>query len=339
MTQINITYIHTGHEHLGSFGIINMNGRIYDPNTASFFSPDPFVADASSTQAFNRYSYCLNNPLMYTDPTGEFIFSVLAAIFCPPLLPVAIGADIFGAGNLTTQIMNGNVDNFWKGAGAYLQGAAVGAYYVAPTFMTIYGGLQATVTTGSIIAGVGQGLQTGDWSGLGRAGKIALGNFALDENNFLGGILQGISRHTWEALTTTVGYGYTQIRNANGNVSRVDYFGGATFATNEYSGSNDGVSFGSFINVNIVDGITGSFRDRVLSDPLYMHEYGHTFDSRFNPFYLLNIGLPSLNSASKKDGQHKYYWTETRANRHTGLYFRKLGVNWNNFLDDYPFGR
>ena len=64
---------YTGHEHLAPFGIINMNGRIYDPISASFFSPDPFVVDPSNTQAFNRYSYCLNNPLMYTDPSGEFI--------------------------------------------------------------------------------------------------------------------------------------------------------------------------------------------------------------------------------------------------------------------------
>jgi len=79
MTHINFTYTYIvaeQHEHLGSFSIINMNGRIFDPNTASFFSPDPFVVDASSTQAFNRYSYCLNNPLMYTDPSGEWSWLV-----------------------------------------------------------------------------------------------------------------------------------------------------------------------------------------------------------------------------------------------------------------------
>ena len=70
---------YTQHEHLGSFGIINMNGRIYDPSTASFFSPDPYVVDATSTQAFNRYSYCLNNPLMYTDPSGEYIHILIGA--------------------------------------------------------------------------------------------------------------------------------------------------------------------------------------------------------------------------------------------------------------------
>jgi hypothetical protein len=35
MHTFHITYIFTQHEHLGSFGIINMNGRIFDPNTAT----------------------------------------------------------------------------------------------------------------------------------------------------------------------------------------------------------------------------------------------------------------------------------------------------------------
>lgn len=64
----------TGHEHYDRFRIINTGARLYDPVTARFFSPDPYVQDPFSTQSFNRYSYCWNNPVMYTDPTGEFIF-------------------------------------------------------------------------------------------------------------------------------------------------------------------------------------------------------------------------------------------------------------------------
>ena len=62
----------TGHEHYDRFGIINMNARLYDPVIARFFSPDPQIQDPYSTQGFNRYSYCGNNPVMYSDPTGEF---------------------------------------------------------------------------------------------------------------------------------------------------------------------------------------------------------------------------------------------------------------------------
>ena len=53
---------YTGHEHLLSVGIINMNGRLYDPLLHRFLSPDNFVQDLSNTQNFNRYGYVLNNP-------------------------------------------------------------------------------------------------------------------------------------------------------------------------------------------------------------------------------------------------------------------------------------
>ena len=58
------------HEHLGDFGLINMNARLYDPALCRFLSPDPVVQDPGNSQSFNRYTYCLNNPLKFIDPTG-----------------------------------------------------------------------------------------------------------------------------------------------------------------------------------------------------------------------------------------------------------------------------
>lgn len=68
---------YTEHEHLREFGLINMNGRLYDPQIARMLSPDNFVQDATSTQGFNRYSYVLNNPLKYKDPSGEIAGAAL----------------------------------------------------------------------------------------------------------------------------------------------------------------------------------------------------------------------------------------------------------------------
>ena len=47
----------TGHEHLLDFGLINMNGRMYDPLLSSFLSPDNYMQDPTSQQGFNRYAY------------------------------------------------------------------------------------------------------------------------------------------------------------------------------------------------------------------------------------------------------------------------------------------
>ena len=61
----------TGPEHLTQFGLIDMQARLYDPHLGRFLAPDPYVQAPERAMNFNRYAYCMNNPLKYTDPTGE----------------------------------------------------------------------------------------------------------------------------------------------------------------------------------------------------------------------------------------------------------------------------
>lgn len=91
----------TGHEHLFSFGLINMNGRMYDPVMSSFLSVDNYVQRPDFSQSFNRYAYCLNNPLRYVDPSGEFLtwsinqygFSI-GLNFTPAGYPLGFGLNV-----------------------------------------------------------------------------------------------------------------------------------------------------------------------------------------------------------------------------------------------------
>ncbi len=115
---------YTGHEHLDAFGIINMNGRVYDPLTAQFFSPDPNL-DGSNWLSYNRYGYCLNNPFKYSDPSGN-----------TPLLAAAF---VGGFINVFTQGLSGNINSFGDflmsfgvGALAGLTGAWIGGLVAAP---------------------------------------------------------------------------------------------------------------------------------------------------------------------------------------------------------------
>ena len=70
-----------GHEHIQQFGLINMNARLYDPVLGRFLSPDPYVQMPDFAQNYNRYSYCMNSPLMYVDKDGKFIFSLLTCLY------------------------------------------------------------------------------------------------------------------------------------------------------------------------------------------------------------------------------------------------------------------
>ena len=49
-----------------------MNGRVYDATLARFISADPHIQAPHMTQSYNRYSYVINNPMKYTDPSGFF---------------------------------------------------------------------------------------------------------------------------------------------------------------------------------------------------------------------------------------------------------------------------
>jgi RHS repeat-associated protein len=61
---------YTAHEHQDENGLINMKGRMYDPEARRFLTPDPVGQDPLSSQAHNRYSYVRNNPTTLIDPSG-----------------------------------------------------------------------------------------------------------------------------------------------------------------------------------------------------------------------------------------------------------------------------
>ncbi len=57
-------------EHDDDLGLINMNGRVYDPRQKRMLTVDPHITFPLFGQSWNPYSYALNNPVNFTDPTG-----------------------------------------------------------------------------------------------------------------------------------------------------------------------------------------------------------------------------------------------------------------------------
>lgn len=160
---------YTGHEHLQSVGLIHMNGRLYDSKVKRFLQPDNFVQDPYNTQNYNRYGYVLNNPLKYTDVSGEEFTIIGAAI---------IGAVIA----VTTYTITALVADVPFSFGGLAKSAIIGAISGAVTF-----GIGEYATSicqfGSRIAfqavahgtfqGMMSGIQGGDfWTGF-AAGAIS----------------------------------------------------------------------------------------------------------------------------------------------------------------------
>jgi len=64
-------YKYTDQELDAENGLYNYNVRLYDPFIGRFISPDTIAPEPFNPQSLNRYSYCLNNPLIYVDPSGH----------------------------------------------------------------------------------------------------------------------------------------------------------------------------------------------------------------------------------------------------------------------------
>lgn len=62
-------------------GLYYYGARYYDPDLARFVSPDTFVQEPANPQNLNRYSYTINNPQKYVDPSGHFFGLIFSLIF------------------------------------------------------------------------------------------------------------------------------------------------------------------------------------------------------------------------------------------------------------------
>jgi RHS repeat-associated protein len=170
---------YTGHEHLPEFELINMNGRMYDPLLGRFLSADPFVQAPDFSQNFNRYSYCLNNPLLYTDPDGEFWHIVIGGLIGGIVNWVAHGAKFswnglatFGIGTVGGALFAATggaaLSTFGTtaGAGGFIGGAvASGIGYTYGTMATSIGNNvffgDPMPTAGQFFSGLGMTMATG----------------------------------------------------------------------------------------------------------------------------------------------------------------------------------
>ncbi len=180
----------TGHEYFAAVHLVHMNGRMYDTDLRRFLSPDNYVQDPSNTQNYNRYQYGYNNPLKYSDPSGEFFF----------LAAVIIGA-IVGAASYA---VNAAITGKWSWGGffkAIVMGGVSGAIsFGIGSWTASMKGILSTVVNISAHA-VASGAQS-----LVQGGKFLSGALA-------GGISAGIAKGV-SALTSAAKRMSTFVKSA-----------------------------------------------------------------------------------------------------------------------------
>ncbi len=179
LSAYNFSRGYTGHQELADVGFVHMNGRVYDPMVGRFLSADPSIQAPTSTQNYNRYSYVINNPLKYTDPSGySFFGSLLQNIF----KPVATFARKYGrvvVGGLMMSIPGGQglgasiVFGFTSGfvlSGGDLQAGLAGAftagtfYGVGQAFKNVAAGFNpGKILAHGVVGGASASLQGGSF--------------------------------------------------------------------------------------------------------------------------------------------------------------------------------
>ncbi len=137
---------YTGHEMLDAYGIIHMNGRIYDPRLGRFLQADPIVQFPHYSQSWNTYSYVLNNPLTYTNPSGYFIGKLFKKVFKGLNKVFGDFAPFLGIALLAIPVVREWVISSWGSAftfGFWTGGIASGSYKGA-----LFGGISAAAFYG-----------------------------------------------------------------------------------------------------------------------------------------------------------------------------------------------
>lgn len=126
--QISV-YKYTDQEYEDSTGLYNYDARFYDPDLGLFVMADTIVPELFNAQSFNRYAYCYNNPLLFSDPSGHLVWG-----------PGVVGAILAGGANA---IKNYNTLSGRK----YWEAIAVGA---ASGFISAYTGILGGATAAAL---------------------------------------------------------------------------------------------------------------------------------------------------------------------------------------------
>jgi RHS repeat-associated protein len=147
---------YTGHEHIDTFAVIHMNGRVYNPALGLFLSADPIDRISADTQSGNGYTYVRNNPLRYIDPTGYDLFGDIGDAFSGGLNWLGRQAGAVWDG---IKHFGGEVGKWWS---ENWRTVVVIVVVAVVTYFTLGAGTPEAITLGdAILAGAAAGAAGG----------------------------------------------------------------------------------------------------------------------------------------------------------------------------------
>ena len=71
-------------------GLYYLQSRYYNPQWGRFLNADGYVSTGQGLLGYNMYAYCNKNPIMYTDPAGEWPW--LIAIIVGVVLTISLSS-------------------------------------------------------------------------------------------------------------------------------------------------------------------------------------------------------------------------------------------------------
>jgi RHS repeat-associated protein len=148
----DVFHTFTGQEEDDELGFLNYGARLYDPLLGRFISPDRIVQAPENIQSLNRYSYCLNNPLIYTDPSGEFIEWIIIGFLMGAMMGAA-QADMAGTSILKGAAIGGLIGAASGAAGGWVGGVVTDMLPFVGSSANIIAAMSGGFTAGVISGG------------------------------------------------------------------------------------------------------------------------------------------------------------------------------------------
>ncbi len=86
--------LYAGYQYDVETGLYYLNARMYDPVTARFLQADTYAGSQSDPLSLNLYTYCMNNPERYIDPSGHIAIELAVIVISAVVAGMAVEAGI-----------------------------------------------------------------------------------------------------------------------------------------------------------------------------------------------------------------------------------------------------